>query len=645
MSSETLCDKALALARRGLAVFPLIPGSKRPLHKGGHNAATTEAWEIEVWWAQEPNANIGIYPDACDPALIVIDVEGPDGHDITGLDKAARLNADGALPLTLSVTTPSGGRHLYYQAPERGAYASGTRIAPGIDVRAHGGYVVAAGSRLADGREYGWEPIAPRGTMTILRPVPAPDALLAMLKKVGQRDPHADEWVVEPDLEENIDHAAKWLFEQDGVPRGSRGSTTYKLAAMLRDFGLSQDQALALLANMWGHKCSPALTVDELAVETAHAYLYAQNPAGIEAPSLGVDLLMAAVKAEPPPKRKWIMSRDETMHLTDPMWLVDKTVTDTGVVLLYGPWAGGKTLITLDMALSVAAGKPWFGHDTIQGRVIYVTGEGRAGIKARVLAWEASKNDGAPVTDFYFGHRMPQLFNPADVQSWIEEARSLNPLLVVIDTVSHAMTGRDENATKDAAEFMAIAMRIQVALRCAVVLVHHTGKDASKGARGSEEFSQKADTVLRVEAQGSGLDLLATLSMKKQKDGEPWNRPVILRAVESKPGIVLVVQTQNTITSSSGGAPVDVQKATWAATCISVLGDADPASLPLKVNMLAREAALRLLDPEEGNPEPLAQAIANWLRRTAPREGMGPYVAVRTSNLGNTSAYGLPVER
>jgi Bifunctional DNA primase/polymerase, N-terminal len=162
-TAPALLQSALTAGARGWHVFPCAAGEKRPALRGNwQDLATTSPEQIRDWWARAPY-NIGI---ACGPSgLIVIDLDLP--HDVGEDDEAA---ADGALfPLsgadilsslarqhgerypggTYIVDTPSGGCHLYFSAAgdERARNSAGV-VGPHIDVRADGGYVVGAGSRI-----------------------------------------------------------------------------------------------------------------------------------------------------------------------------------------------------------------------------------------------------------------------------------------------------------------------------------------------------------------------------------------------------------------------------------------------------------------------------------------------------------------
>ncbi|MFF0145999.1 bifunctional DNA primase/polymerase-like protein [Amycolatopsis sulphurea] len=160
---------ALELAGRGWPVLPLRPGAKFPdWHRGdrcpgtgqcrgGHRTpeqiATTDPDLITAAWSRAP-WNVGVFPGPA--GLLIIDCDpakpGPDELDgWTALQVLAEQRG-GPLPDTFTVTTPRGGRHLYYRAPAGCALRSTQgHLAAAVDTRGWGGYAVAPGSVRADG--------------------------------------------------------------------------------------------------------------------------------------------------------------------------------------------------------------------------------------------------------------------------------------------------------------------------------------------------------------------------------------------------------------------------------------------------------------------------------------------------------------
>ncbi|WP_250283133.1 bifunctional DNA primase/polymerase [Frankia sp. CiP1_Cm_nod2] len=147
---------ALALAGRGIHVFPVRPGAKIPMVRWG-SESTDDPAIINAWWSRWPAASIGV---ACGPSgLVVIDIDGP-----AGAESWAALTAEHGEVTTCAVTTgrDGGGRHLWFRAgPAPGVRNSAGLLGPGIDVRGTGGMVLAPPSLHRSGRRYAWAARAP----------------------------------------------------------------------------------------------------------------------------------------------------------------------------------------------------------------------------------------------------------------------------------------------------------------------------------------------------------------------------------------------------------------------------------------------------------------------------------------------------
>lgn len=146
----SLAEVARAYASAGFAVFPLQPSSKVP-YKGSRGCleATTHSGLVSTWWTSCPDANVGL---ACGEAsrLWVLDLDVK--HGVDGAANMRALAAGRELPTTFTVRTPSGGLHLYFRHVEGLGNTAG-KLAPGVDTRGQGGYVLAPGS-VIDGEAY-----------------------------------------------------------------------------------------------------------------------------------------------------------------------------------------------------------------------------------------------------------------------------------------------------------------------------------------------------------------------------------------------------------------------------------------------------------------------------------------------------------
>ena len=143
---------ALKYAELGLPVFQCESRGKKPITEHGHKDATTDPGTIREGWRKNPDANIGI-PMGPLSGWLALDVDGPIGE----ASLAELIETHGPLPTTLKQKTGKG-VHYIFRYPQNGPKIrnSTSKIAPGIDVRGDGGYIIAASSVHSNGTKYEW---------------------------------------------------------------------------------------------------------------------------------------------------------------------------------------------------------------------------------------------------------------------------------------------------------------------------------------------------------------------------------------------------------------------------------------------------------------------------------------------------------
>jgi hypothetical protein len=150
-------DAALKYAGIGLAVFPL--NGKLPAMKGGYLIATTNSEKIRSWWdGQFAGYNIGVATGSAS-GVIVLDIDNKASQcGANGFASLETLIAEyGDLPAS-AIQWTGFGEHHFFRPGSQTVRNSVGRIAPGIDVRGEGGYVVVAPSVHPDtGQPYSWK--------------------------------------------------------------------------------------------------------------------------------------------------------------------------------------------------------------------------------------------------------------------------------------------------------------------------------------------------------------------------------------------------------------------------------------------------------------------------------------------------------
>ncbi|MBT9467204.1 AAA family ATPase [Hydrogenophaga sp.] len=232
------------------------------------------------------------------------------------------------------------------------------------------------------------------------------------------------------------------------------------------------------------------------------------------------DVITPTTPAQPTsdkPSRFKVVPAGEFASGKPPTWLVKDVLPAADLMLLIGESQAGKSFVALDLAAAVARGVEWRGKRVRQGRVVYIAAEGAAGVRNRLKAY-ASVNDLDLLTlNIGVIPAAPNLLMREDALEVCREIIAAGGAdLVIIDTFAQVTPGANENAAEDMGKALANCRGFNVALRCPVLLVHHMGKDASRGARGWSGLKAAADAELEVLRMPTG----RMLRVSKQKDGE-----------------------------------------------------------------------------------------------------------------------------
>ena len=196
-------------------------------------------------------------------------------------------------------------------------------------------------------------------------------------------------------------------------------------------------------------------------------------------------------------------------------YIIKDFIPENALTMIHGESGSGKTFITLDMCLSIASGmKEWNGKKINQGPVVYLAGEGHAGLRKRIAGW-IQENKPENNIDMTIAQSGIDIDTTEGTYKAIESIRKLKkkPKLIVIDTLHRFMQG-DENSAKDSGAMIKACTKIQDEFQCSVLIVHHTGisSEARERARGSSAWRGALDSEISI--------VDGIIKQKKNKDGE-----------------------------------------------------------------------------------------------------------------------------
>ncbi|WP_081989098.1 MULTISPECIES: AAA family ATPase [Xenorhabdus] len=203
---------------------------------------------------------------------------------------------------------------------------------------------------------------------------------------------------------------------------------------------------------------------------------------------------------------------------------------------IYGASGSYKSFLAGAWGCHIATGKLWAGKQVAQGSVLYVVGEGGIGVPRRIKAWEIV--NGQTVKNMYLINTPVFPASPAEVHELVVAAQQVEsetgePVrLIILDTLARCFGGADENDSKDMGAFVRGCDELKAKTGASILVVHHSGKDESKGARGSSAFRAALDVEYRINREGKKGSALVITCTKMKDAEEPETKAYDMRVVE-----------------------------------------------------------------------------------------------------------------
>lgn len=188
--------------------------------------------------------------------------------------------------------------------------------------------------------------------------------------------------------------------------------------------------------------------------------------------------------------------------------------------MLVGPSNVGKSFLAVDLAHHVAKGLAWHGVRVTAGPVLYIAAEGAGGFVNRVAALHEPRFWVLPVPVTLIGGESSDAEPLAEIVAELARTHG-RYALIVVDTMARVMGGADENAGPDIADLLRNVDHLRKRTGAHVMLVHHSGKDRSRGARGHSSLRAAVDTELTLSRDAEGR---ITATLDKQRDGATGGR-------------------------------------------------------------------------------------------------------------------------
>ncbi len=225
-----------------------------------------------------------------------------------------------------------------------------------------------------------------------------------------------------------------------------------------------------------------------------------------------------------------------------PQELVEGMLMQGGMTVIYGDSNTGKSFLTLDMVAHISLGLPWMNRQVKQAAVVYLAAESPRSIIDRARALET--HIGQPLHQLFIVNCPLDLYDVkgdtlAVVNTIVKIEREYQVTVgcVVADTLARVIGAGDENKAQDMGVVIQHIDLIRAATKAQFILVHHTGKDKSNGARGSSALRAATDTEIEVADNQDGTPKLATVTKQRDLPGKNTSLGFDLAVVELGKGI------------------------------------------------------------------------------------------------------------
>ena len=209
----------------------------------------------------------------------------------------------------------------------------------------------------------------------------------------------------------------------------------------------------------------------------------------------------------------------------EPMgWLIKGVLPRAELGILFGASGSGKTFVALDLAFAIARGNAWRTRRTAKARVVVIAAEGGSGLGKRAQAY--AQHHGFDLRDMDALHVItaaPNFLDDDDISEVIAEIKNLGPVdLIIIDTLAQVTPGANENTSEDMGRALGNINLLHEATGAMNLVVHHAGKDLSKGSRGWSGLKAAADVQIEVLRHENGDREIVIEKMKDGEDGLRW---------------------------------------------------------------------------------------------------------------------------
>jgi len=357
----------------------------------------------------------------------------------------------------------------------------------------------------------------------------------------GGVPPMPEVWpeVVMPDIDTLDLPADTMAFLLEGLDDGDGSAAVHAAGVRLYSLGLSDQMVLSTLVN--SHAMDVAMRHRGDNEIRAQQYLWVEHCVKAKPKATNREEILAMfddlgpppgenpegeprIGAAPKAERFRIETAPEFFVRRKSTWLCKGIVPAATLGVIYGASGSGKTFVAFDLIATLTLGRDWRGHRTPRPVApLWIAAEGVEDMRKRGLAYCQHVGIAPELFNMRFIGEAPNFLEEIDVKALLAQIKRQGSGfdVIIIDTLAQVMPGGNENSGEDMGKVLGYCKAISRATGAMVILIHHSGKDESKGARGWSGLRAASD--FEIEVLRLDNDRVATVTkMKGGIDGAEY---------------------------------------------------------------------------------------------------------------------------
>ena len=316
-----------------------------------------------------------------------------------------------------------------------------------------------------------------------------------------------------------------------------------------------------------------------------------------------------------------VYSADSVSRRPAADWMIKGVVPCADLGVIYGASTSGKSFAAFDMAAAIGRGVDWRGRRVRKGRVIIIAAEGGGGYPKRIAAY--CQHNMIEAADLGIGiiTAAPNFLETEEIEQVVASIVGAGGAdLVIVDTFAQVTPGANENAGEDMGLALSHARGLREATGAMCILIHHAGKDASKGARGWSGIKAACDVEIEISRDEESN--AREMRLSKAKDGEDGLRwgfklDVVTLGLDADGDAItscVVLETDLQATSAGDDRKGAKKVGRVEAHIMDTIEMVDPRTTSMSINAFVDLCVEGMPQPEEDKRDTRRQNISRALK-------------------------------